>query len=69
MRTKLPRLRQKLEQLITRAKAVFLIFKECKMTIEEVNTVLFRKTTLIVLRNNLLRLPSIGAMVQISRLF
>lgn len=37
MHTKNPRLRQKLEELIVRAKAIFLIFKECKMNIEEVH--------------------------------
>ena len=36
MRTKMPRLRQKLGDLIQRAKAIFLIFQECKMQITEV---------------------------------
>jgi ATP-dependent RNA helicase DOB1 len=45
MHTKNPRLRQKLEELIVRAKAIFLIFKECKMNIEEVHYMIFRTTT------------------------
>jgi hypothetical protein len=52
MRTKIPKLKQKLEELIVRAKAIFLIFKECKINIEEVSIYLFRTTTSIALKNN-----------------
>ena len=36
MRTKLPRLKMKLDELVQRAKAMYIIFNECKMQITEV---------------------------------
>ena len=41
-RTKLPKLRAKLGELIVRAKALFSIFQECKMGIEEVHECRYR---------------------------
>lgn len=44
-RTKLPRLKQKLDDMIQRAKSIFLVFQECKMQITEVRLPPFRTTT------------------------
>lgn len=46
-----------------------MIFKECKVTIEEVHILSFRKTISIALNSNLLKLLLIGATVQILKPF
>lgn len=51
MRTKIPRLRQKLEELIQRAKSIFSILHECKMQITEVDFLSFRMNILKALRS------------------
>lgn len=66
-RTKIQRLRQKLEEMITRAKSIFLIFKECKTSVDEVHFPLFRMTTWTALRNSSSRSPLTGATAQTSR--
>lgn len=51
-RTKIQRLRQKLEEMIARAKSIFLIFKECKTSVDEVLMRLLRTTTWTALRSS-----------------
>ena len=52
MRTKDPKLRNKLGELIQRAKALFAIFQECRMGIEEVRVGLGRTNTSTVSRSS-----------------
>lgn len=54
-RTKIQRLRQKLEEMIVRAKAIFSIFKECKTSVDEVFIHLLRMIMSTVSRNSSLR--------------
>ena len=61
MRTKDPRLRNKLGELIQRAKALFSIFQQCRMGIEEVLRDAFRTTTSTALRSSWWRSLSTGA--------